>query len=350
MSDKARLVTEEVEIDRDGMVVPATLVRPDSKGPWPAWVVLHGITRPGRTHAQLVRFTRAMASTGSAVLVPEVPEWRELDLAPDRTGPTIRSAMDLLLARPDIRGDRFGLMGFSFGAPQALAAAGDPNIARHLKGVVGFGGYCDLERTLVFQFTGRHEWKGEVFHTRPDPYGRWIAGANYLTAIPDHEHMSDVAEALCTLAAGAGDRGVVAWDPSFDEDKVALRQELPSGHREIFDLFAPPSNAEPDPEPAEAMAHALAVAARRVDPQVEPLPRLDGVRVPVHLLHGRYDRLIPFSEVLRLEQALPAAAPSRATITTLFAHSSQDRFPGPIQGTKEALLFLKAMRGVMGLV
>lgn len=350
LSDRARLIAEELELDREGTTVPATLVRPNSKGPWPAWIVLHGITRPGRTHAQLVRFTRALASTGCAVLVPEVPEWKELDLAPDRTGPTIRASMDQLLANPDIRGDRFGLVGFSFGSPQAVAAAGDPDIARHLKGVVGFGGYCDLERTIRFQFTGRHEWDGETHHLQPDPYGRWIVGANYLTSVPGYEEMDDVAHALRELAASAGDLGVVSWDPRFDADKVALGQGMAPAHRDMFDFFAPPTGVEPDPETAAEMAHALSQAAHKVDPEVEPIPRIDGVQLPVHIIHGRNDRLIPFSEGLRLARALPAEASPRATITPLFAHSTSDSFPGAIQGAKDAAVFLKAMRGVMGLV
>lgn len=350
LSDRADLLTEEVELDRNGTAIPATLLKPVSKGPWPAWVVLHGVTRPGRSHAQLVRFSRAVASTGCAVLVPEVPEWREMDLAPSLTLPTIQTSIDALLSDGTARGGRVGLVGFSFGAPQAVTAAGDPSISDRVRGVVGFGGYWDLERTLRFQFTGEHEWEGRSHHDRPDPYGRWIAGANYLTSIPGYEEMHDVADALGGLAKAAGDRGIVAWDPSFDDDKVVLRQEMVPGHREVFDLFAPPSGTEPDREAGETMAHALAESARRVHPEIEPGARIDRVRCPVHLLHGRHDHLVPFSEGLRLERALPAEVRSTATVTPLFGHSTQDPFPGPIEGMKEGVLFLRALRGVFGLV
>jgi pimeloyl-ACP methyl ester carboxylesterase len=344
------LVTEELQLDRSGTAVPATLIKPDTGGPWPTWIVLHGITRPGRTHAQLVRFTRAVASTGCAVLIPEVPEWRELDLAPGLTGPTIRSAVDALRMREDIRDDRLGLFGFSFGAPQALAAAGDPEVGRHLNAVVGFGGYCELERTNVFHFTGKHEWKGKTYFTRPDPYGRWIVGANYLTAVSGCEDMDDVARALRQLAAKAGDLGVSSRDPQLDHDRETLSRTMAPRHREVFDLFVPPSALDPDPVRGEEMAHALSSAARLADPAVEPMPRLKKLRLPVRLLHGRHDRLIPFSESLRLQEALPPESSSRTTITPLFAHSSQDRFPGPWQGLKESMVFLRAMRGVLRLV
>jgi dienelactone hydrolase len=350
LSDRAHLAVEEVELDREGTTIPASLLKPPSQGPWPAWIVLHGVTRPGRNHAQLVRFARAVASAGCAVLVPEVPEWRALDLAPGLTRPTVRAALDALLADPDILGERVGLVGFSFGAPQAATAAADPDIAPHIRGVVGFGGYCDLERTLCFQFTGRHEWEGESYQARPDPYGRWIAGANYLTSIPDYSDMGEVAHALGTLAAAAGDRGLMAWDPSFDEDKEALRGSMQPRHRDIFDLFAPRDGAEPDREHGEEMAHALARAARAVHPCIEPASRLAEIRCPVHLLHGRHDHLIPFSEGLRLAAALPNGIPGAATVTPLFGHSAQDPFPGPIKGLKEGVVFLRALRGIFGLV
>jgi pimeloyl-ACP methyl ester carboxylesterase len=273
-----------------------------------------------------------------------------MDLAPGLTLPTIRASVDRLLANGDTRGDTVGLVGFSFGAPQAVAAAGDPSIAHRVRGVVGFGGYCDLGRTLRFQFTGRHEWEGRTHHLRPDPYGRWIAGANYLTSIPEYEAMGKVARALGQLARSAGDRGLMAWDPSFDEDKAALRRSMGADEREVFDLFAPRTPSEPDLEVGEEMAQALAQAARRVHPELEPSSRLDRVRCPVHLLHGRHDHLIPFSEGLRLERALPDQVRSYATVTPLFGHSNQDPFPGPLQGAKESVLFLRALRGIFRMV
>jgi len=339
-------------VDRDGTPVPTTLLTPGHSRPdLPAWIILHGITRPGRAHAQLVRFTRALAEGGCAVLVPEVPEWRELDLSPSFTLPTILACLDgLKTLAPLVSSAPPGLVGFSFGAPQALAASGHPDLRDRLAGVVGFGGYCDLERTLVFQFTGFHEHGGETHHLRPDPYGRWIAGANYLTSIPGMEDYHDVAMGLRLLAARAGDAGVMSWDPRFDTLKVDLRCAMPAGEREIFDLFAPPSHRDPDPTEGEELAHKLAAAGRRVDPAIEPGPSLSSVPGPVHLLHGRQDHLIPFTELYRMQDALPRSVDARALVTRLFGHSSQDSFPGLVEGVRETVGFVRALSGMLALV
>lgn len=346
------VAVRELTLDREGTLVPATLLTPGRPaGASGSWVVLHGITRPGRRHRQLVRFTRALAEGGVMVVVPEVPEWRELDLAPDLTVPTVLACLEALESIPG-PGDPGipALMGFSFGAPQALLASRDPRLRGRVAGVAGFGGYCDLERTLVFQFTGRHTGDDGEHALRPDPYGRWIAGANYLTRVAGYAGADDVAGGLRSLAALAGDVGVVAWDPSLDGPKEDIRARLPAARRELFDLFAPPSRLDPDPVPAEEMAHLLAAAARAADPLVEPGPRLSDVPGPVHLLHGRQDRLIPFTEMHRLAGALPENALVRATVTRLFAHSSQDPLSGPADAWREARDFLRALSGVLGLV
>lgn len=352
VTGRADVRVRELVLDRDGIPVPATLVTPAAPpGPVPVWVALHGITRPGRTHRQLVRFTRAVAEGGAAVLVPEVPEWRALDLAPRLAVPSILSCLEALDALPHLVSPRrVGLIGFSFGAPLVLTASTHPALRGRVAGVVGFGGYLDLERTLVFQFTGQHEWKGERHSLRPDPYGRWIAGANYLTSVPGCEDAGEVARALRRLAAAAGDAGVVAWDAVLDADKLELRREISPGWRPLFDLFAPSADRDPDPVRGEEMAHRLAAAARRAEPAIEPGPLLGDVTAPVHLMHGRQDRLIPFSEMLRLAAALPEGALASAVVTRLFAHSSRDPLPGWREGAREVITFVRALSGLLGLV
>jgi len=350
------LVTGEVALDREGTEVPATFVvprrasRPDGAR-LPAWIVLHGITRPGREHAQLVRFTRALASGGCAVLIPEVPEWRRLELAPAKTLPTIVASLRALDAIDIVDETRVGLAGFSFGSPQAIAASAHPDLVGRLAGVVGFGGYCDLERTVLFQVTGHHEWAGTEERLRPDPYGRWIVAANYLTAVPGLEDCVRVADGLRWMAAAAGDRGVVAWDPLLDPVRAEVRARLVGPtERDVFGLLAPDGGGAAEGPEAVELSHALADAARRVDPAIEPGPVLGAAPGPVHLLHGVRDHLIPYTEMLRLAALLPESALRQATITRLFAHSSQDPLPGVVEGARETVRFVRALSDLLAVV
>ncbi len=346
LRDPSDVRASEVELPAQGGVLPATLLRPmGGRAALPAWVVLHGITRPGRAHPTLLRFARALAGSGSAVLIPEVPEWVDLRLAPHRTLPTVLSALDALETLPGVRPAPAGLVGFSFGAPQAFLAAADPRVANRVGVVAGFGGYCDLERTLRFQITGEHEWRGEMRRLRPDPYGRWIVAANYLTRVPGFEDAGAVTGALHRLAARAGEARVQAWDPSYDALKDELAEALSPDEGELFRYFAPPSADDPRPaDPrAEEWVARLGAAARRVDPLVDAAARLDAIPVPVHILHGRADTLIPFTESLRMAERLEGRARVSTTVTGLFAHSGEHGGGGLGPRLRERVTFVRAL-------
>ena len=203
---------------------------------------MHGITRPGRSHPQLVRFTRALAATGAAVLVPDVPEWRKLDLAPTLTRPTILRAIQAFDGMSDVRTEGYGLIGFSFGAPHTIAAMADPAIRDRVLGAIGFGGYCHLESTINFMFTGEHEYGGQSHTLRPDPYGRWIVAANYLTSVPGYEDAGDVAgnwqASLCAAASSPGSEACFpeAGDPASLVISEVMANPLDEGTGEFVEL------------------------------------------------------------------------------------------------------------------
>ncbi len=340
---------DELTLDRAGTPVPATFVRPPgADSDVPAWVVLHGITRQGRAHGQLVRFTHAMAAAGLASIVPEVPEWRELALAPGLTVPTVRAAIDGLRSTGRVREGPVGVLGFSFGAPHAIAASADPLQRGDIAGASGFGGYSELESTFRFLMTGDHEWGGRSRRLRVDPYGRWIVAANYLTGVPEYSEATAVADALRRLARHAGDVGQASWDPVYDPMVVALRADLPEEWRSLYDQFAWPSTQSAPEVDARGWADRLAEAGRRVDSALDPLPRLAEVRGPVHVLHGRNDHLIPFTESLRMKRAL-AGADTWCTVTRLFGHSAQDAFP-MLRAAREVPRFARAISRVMTVV
>jgi len=346
-----RIQDEELEIVRDGEAVPATFYRPEgADSPLPGWVVMHGVTRPGRNHPMLLRFVRALAGSGMAVLVPEIPEWRALHLAPERALAMLRASVSYLPTRSDIRPGRVGLMGFSFGVPQVLVAAGEPSLNGTIRCVAGFGGYADLERAVRFLFRGSHELDGKVLFGDPDPYGRWIVGGNYLTLVPGFESANDVAHALLRLAREAGDQQVGSWEAHFDALKDQLAAEVDPSRRPLFRAFAPVAGELPDPQISDVLAHGIAEAARRSSPLFDPTLYLDRIQVPVRLIHGREDRLIPFTESLRLERRFPRTADVRVYLTGLFAHSQRENRRQPLHELREQVRFIRILSDLLSLV
>ncbi len=148
-------------------------------------------------------------------------------------------------------------------------------------------------------------------------------GGNHLTSIPEYAEAQDVSDALRRLAVEAGERRILAWDPSYDTLKERLRAQVSEKRRELFDLFAPPSDREPAEADAEHIMPLLTRAALGATPLLDPLPFLPRIETPVQLIHGRNDRLIPYTETLRMDAAFPQEKRTDLTITALMTHSEQ---------------------------
>ncbi|MEN8375041.1 MAG: hypothetical protein ABFS34_06275 [Gemmatimonadota bacterium] len=348
-------ISQETRFEGPGGTTPATLHLPRRRRrPLSGWVVLHGLTRNGRTHEGLVRFSRALAATGHAVFVPEIVEWRELRVRPAVAVPLIRSAVRALDELEITQPGGVGLMGFSFGATQGLIAAADPATGEHLRGVAAWGGYRDLRRLFLFGLTGRHDLDGRSYAVAPDPYGGWVMGSNYLTRISGYEDRAPAAAALRRLAVAAGDTAVYAGSAGFDSVREKVGAALTGPDRDVFDLLAPPSTAWSPAgearEEAKRLALALADAALEAEPLLDPGSALAGLRVPTIIAHGRDDRLVPFTEAQRLARALPPDTLRRATVTGLFAHSGgATRAVGPIGLARETGRFLALLRAILAL-
>lgn len=342
---------EETHIDVGGERREATLYLPRHPRPAPGWVVLHGLTVPGRHHRAMTRFVRSLAASGAAVLVPDVPAWRELRLDLDAARDSIIAGARYLAGRPEVRPGGVGAVGFSFGATHALMAAADPEVQRDLRAVVAFGGYCDVRRMVRCTFTGEHDWEGAGHAIDPDPYGRWILAANFLTHVPGMEGMEDVRAAAHALALEAGRRGVMAWDAEYDALKREIRGRLSPAGAQVWDLLAPPTGAVPaDLDAARRLADAMAEAMIQRFPGLDPQALLPAIRGRIILSHGRADRLIPYTETLRLQTQLPRAANPSVTITGLFAHSAHAGWMHPLERARESAQFIRLLNDALSAV
>jgi pimeloyl-ACP methyl ester carboxylesterase len=342
---------EEMLVEVGGEPREATLYLPDRPRPAPGWVVLHGLTVPGRRHKAMTRFVRSLAGSGAAVLVPDVPAWRELRLDLQAARQTIAAGAHLLAHRPEVRPGGVGAIGFSFGATQAIAAYADPDVRRDLKAVVSFGGYADVRRIVNSLFLGEHEWDGSTERLDPDPYGRWIMAGNYLTRIPEFAGMTTVQQGAHALAREAGRRGDWSWDPVYDPFKAEIRRTLSPGEQKVWDVLAPATGAAPaDPALVRHIAEAFVPALHEADPGLDPSAALRELQGRVVLSHGRADRLIPYTETLRLQSLMPPGVDVSVAITGLFAHSSHAGWMHPMDPVREAGVFIRLLNQALASV
>jgi hypothetical protein len=144
----------------------------------------------------------------------------------------------------------------------------------------------------------------------------------------------------------------MSWSPETDAMKEKARSALNPGSLETFDLLAPATThtrTQKELEQVETIAARLAEAAASREPLLDPGPYLPRVPVPVFLAHGKGDRLMPWTEVVRLERALGSRIVASG-ITSLFSHSfGEKRWPTP-GVVLEAVRFLRLIRRMLRLV
>jgi pimeloyl-ACP methyl ester carboxylesterase len=231
----------------------------------PSGVVLaHGMHELGVTDPRLVGFARALAGAGIAVLTPEVVGLAHYKIVHSDVALIAASARALAtqLKRPQVT-----VFGISFGGGLALRAACEPALRGAIDRVLALGAHNDALRVTRF-YLGRAALgpEGQRAAVEPHPYGQSSL-----------------------------------WMSLFGEKK---KRPLDAKERALA-LQGLADNAGE-----------LALAS----PSACPEP----VRVPVHLVHGTGDRIVPYTESLWNARQLAEHTSVDTLISPAIVHAEYD--------------------------
>ena len=283
-------------VDESEVAVPlangtarARLYSPRDAAEPPGLVLVHGVHYLGMDEPRLRAFALTIAASGVAVLTPEVRELCDYRIDPASIDTIARSAHVLAEKLGGQRPVRVGVMGLSFAGGLAILAAADPRTAGDIAFVVSVGGHDDLARVLRFFATDRIERPdGAVEHLRAHDYGPVVlvySHAEDFFAGPDLPVARDALR---------------LWlHEDFDAARDAARALSPEASAKMALVFE---------HRVSALAPELLAEIAHLEPQfgaVSPAGHLSDVHVPVFLLHGAGDNVIPASETLWLAHDLP---------------------------------------------
>jgi pimeloyl-ACP methyl ester carboxylesterase len=266
----------------------------------PGLVLVHGIHRLGVDEPRLIAFSRAIASAGVVVLAPHVAELADYRIDVKSVA-TIGAAADEL-ARATGRA-RVGVMGLSFAGGLAILAAADPHAGAHVGFVVSVGGHHDLARVLRFFARSEAPSPEGIWKLRAHDYGVLVLAYRY---VEDFFLPGDVEVARDCLRTWLwGDKPAAVTRASALSPEGRAKMQLFFDQRE--DLLS---------------ADLLATTARHEAAMgpVSPRTRLGDVHVPVFLLHGELDDVIPSSEARWIAHDLPPSTPRELLVTPALGH------------------------------
>jgi dienelactone hydrolase len=264
-------------------------------------VVIHGVHHLGMNEPRLMRFAHALASHGYLVMTPQVDELADYSITKD-SAVVIGDAVHELARRSGA--PKVGLLGLSFAGGMALIAASDPAVSHQLSTVIAIGAHDDLRRVLDFYETDQARAPdGTVLHMKAHEYGQLVVAYDYASHFFSPE---DVAQARLTLRS-------LLWEnlPLAHAEAAKLS---PQGQQRMAQLFAHDTKSlDPD------IQRGLAAVQPELD-AASPNFYLSHVHVPVLLLHGAGDNVVPPTETLWLARDLPPGALQGMLITPAIGH------------------------------
>jgi pimeloyl-ACP methyl ester carboxylesterase len=244
-----------------------------------AIVLAHGVHYLGIDEPRLVALAGSFARAGVVVLTPELAPLADYRVDDPRNLEILRASVHALAKREGIATGGVGLVGVSFSGGLSLRVAEEPETAKDLAFVVSIGGHDDLARVARFFAT-------DVADT-PDGAVAWHAHDYGMAVLvyeaPEKFVAPDQAEPLRACV-----RAFLHESYPLAE---AEAQKLTPEARAVFELIA------------HRDTHALGPKVLAALPSLEekmraasPAGNLANIHVPVYLLHGAHDDVVPPSE------------------------------------------------------
>jgi pimeloyl-ACP methyl ester carboxylesterase len=300
-SETHPVTTTNAWIHSAGISAAGQLYFPKGVSHPPGIVLVHGIHHLAISDPRFQNLACALAGVGFAVLAPRISALADyhVDGASIETiGESARWLEQRLGTGP------VTLMGISFGGGLAMMAAAEPQYASNVRAVVAIGAYEDLARVSRFLATSE-----EVF-----PDGRVVpmAAHDYGAAVFIYDHLEQFFSA-CDIPMAREALRYFLWEQP-DQARLLLPR-LSSAGRGTMEILLAREIERLRPQLLAAIG-----ADEKELAAVSPHGKIAGLRVPVFLLHGSGDNVIPPAESLWLAREVARGEVSALLITPAFSH------------------------------
>jgi dienelactone hydrolase len=281
--------------------LPARIYTPIGVSRPPAIVIIPGVHHLGIEEPRLKNFAITMARHGVTVFTPSVPDIADYRVT-QRSIDVVGSAMHAL--RAESGAPRVGVLGLSFAGGLALLAAADPKYANDAAFVAVIGAHDDLPRVLRFFATNKVELPDHSFQSmQAHEYGPLVAVYGHPEVFFSPNDREQARAAIRFLL----------WE-EIDRSRAEAAKLSPAGQQLMNLLYG---------HHTESLAPTILASIDRYSPEMAPLSphgKLSGIRVPVFLLHGAADNVIPPSETLWLKADLPDESVRDCLISPVISH------------------------------
>jgi dienelactone hydrolase len=293
--------TRDISFDFGGTSIPARIYMPRGVGFAPGIVAVHGMHDLGINEPRLVSSARSLAASGFFVMTPQIQAIADYRVEPQSAD--LIGAAAQAFAR-EISVPKVGILAISFSGGLALLAATDPQYSSSIAWVATVGAHYDLAHVLRFFATGEAERPNGSFEQRtPHEYGPLIVVCDRPADFFTPQDIDRGHEAVRLVLAGKGKESEALTAQMTPADQEVMQRIY---HKQL-DSFRQAILSEIDKD-----SERLAAAS--------PAGRLGFIQVPVLLLHGSDDSVIPPTELLWLQRHVPEQRLTASLISSAISH------------------------------
>ncbi len=306
-----RVAVEDLYYDTSLGAVRARLYTPLEHPNAPALIVLHGVHHLGIDEPRLIAFATAMSACGLRVLTPELPDIKDYHVGPNSIATIGESAewLSRRAAQADGKDAQpVGIMGLSFSGGLSLLAAADPQFRHSIKFVFAVGSQDQMQRVATYYRTGTD--------ARPTGAPELLPPHEYGPLVLEYENLEDFVPKADLTPLRAVLRAHLYED--VPGEKAAMARLTPNQTSEAKVLMDSNSPFTRSLLAKAESKHVIEMA------RVSPHGHLNKLTVPVYLLHGEGDNIIPAAETLWMESELPTTSLKAALISPVLSHLDLD--------------------------
>ncbi|TAK13522.1 MAG: hypothetical protein EPO35_10245 [Acidobacteria bacterium] len=298
--------------------------------------IFPGVHGGGVEEPRMNALSRQFAANGMRVLIAPLPELRVYTIKPRSTDDVEDVSVWLAAQRDLAPTGRIGLVGVSFAGGLTLVAAGRPSLRDKLDLVAALGTHGDLPRAMAYLCTGvLPNGTAQPVHD----YGSVVillAGLHHF-APPDQ--IEPLRHAIVTfLDASSNDVTNPAKSAALFAEAKRLGDALPEPAREVMGWVNRRDVKTLGPKLLPYLEELGGAAA--LSPERSP-----AAMVPVFLLHGSHDNVIPYTETPNLAAYLASQGNPRVTslLTPLISHANVEGAAPPFGEVWRLTRFWAAM-------
>ncbi len=273
----------------------------------PGMVVFHGVHHLGLNEPRLMKFAAAMAACGLQVLTPELPDIKDYHVSESSIA-AIGSSTKWFAQQ---QGRSVSVMGLSFSGGLSLIAAANPEYRPNMKLVFAVGSQGSMNRVASYYRTGDA--------ARPDGSRELLPAHEYGPLVLEYEHVEEFVPFPDVEPIRKVLRAHLYEDLSAE--RAAMEELSPKQQAEAAELMDASSDV------VHAMLRTSELRHRKEMAGLSPERHLGELTVPVFLLHGEADNIIPAAETLWMASELRATTLQAALVSPVLSHIDMQKAP-----------------------